>query len=176
MGSPLGVALRFDQVTALHGLVRAVSSASIAAGEALDELAAIRRMPPSFGWPVRVLGHAVMTVGLALLLQPTWGAVVAAFVVSVVVFVTLRHGPPKLVTFLPAFWLLVPGGTGLIGVTALLGDNDQFGGQATVDTLVTVMSIALGVLIGTALYRATDDGLHTLGRFLPNPGHRPPDR
>jgi uncharacterized membrane protein YjjB (DUF3815 family) len=33
----------------------------------------------------------------------------------------LPHGPPKPVTFLPAFWLLVPGATGLIGVTQIVG-------------------------------------------------------
>jgi uncharacterized membrane protein YjjP (DUF1212 family) len=336
MGSPTSVPLRFDQVAALYALVRSASTAALTPAAALDELDAIRAMPPTFGAPVRTFGHAVMTTGLALLLQPTWGAVVAAFalgllvgllklpswsalefvlpvavsfVVSAVVFVTLRHlavdnparilipplatflpggalaiatvelasgqmvsgasrlvsglvqlmllafgilaagqlldlppevltdnpvarlgwwapwvgvlvfavgnwlhlssparslpwilavllaaytgqvigaalfggllsgffgalamtplvlwfetlphGPPKLVTFLPAFWLLVPGATGLIGVTALLGDNDQFGAQATVDTLVTVMSIALGVLVGTALHRVADEG------------------
>jgi uncharacterized membrane protein YjjP (DUF1212 family) len=337
MGSPTNLPLRFDQVAALYALVRAASSATLTPAAALDELAAIRAMPPTFGAPVRTFGHAVMTVGLALLLQPTWGAVVAAFVlgllvgllklpswsalefvlpvavsfaVSMVVFTTVRHvavdnparilipplatflpggalavatvelacgqmvsgasrlvsglvqlmllafgilaagtlldlpsevladhpvsrlgwwapwvgvlvfavgnylhfssparslpwivvvllaayagqvagaalfggllsgffgalamtplvlwcetlphGPPKLVTFLPAFWLLVPGATGLIGVTALLGANGQFGAQATVDTLVTVMSIALGVLVGTAVHRRVRDGL-----------------
>ena len=72
---------------------------------------------------------------------------------------TLRNGPPKLVTFLPGFWLLVPGAAGLIGVTELLGVNHELGAQAIVDTLVTVMSIALGVLIGTAAYHTTDSGL-----------------
>ena len=72
---------------------------------------------------------------------------------------TLRSGPPKLVTFLPGFWLLVPGAAGLIGVTELLGVDHQLGAQAVVDSLVTVMSIALGVLIGTAAYHTTDSGL-----------------
>ena len=72
---------------------------------------------------------------------------------------TVRNGPPKLVTFLPGFWLLVPGAAGLIGVTELLGVDHQLGAQAIVDTLVTVMSIALGVLIGTAAYHTTDSGL-----------------
>ena len=53
--------------------------------EALDQLDAIYRMPPTFRWPVRTLGHAVMTVGLALLLQPTVGAVGAAFVLGLLV-------------------------------------------------------------------------------------------
>ena len=56
----------------------------------------------------------------------------------------------------------MPGAAGLIGVTELLGVNQQLGAQAIVDTLVTVMSIALGVLIGTAAYHTTDTGLRAL--------------
>ena len=32
-------------------------------------------------------------------------------------------GPPATVTFLPAFWLLVPGSLGLQSVTRMLGDR-----------------------------------------------------
>ena len=83
---------------------------------------------------------------------------------------TLRNGPPKLVTFLPGFWLLVPGAAGLLGVTELLSVNHQLGAQAVVDMLVTVMSIALGVLIGTAVYRTSHAGVRALARTLPVPG------
>ena len=83
---------------------------------------------------------------------------------------TLRSGPPKLVTFLPGFWLLVPGAAGLIGITELLGVNQQLGAEAVVDMLVTVMSIALGVLIGTAAYRTTNSGLRALARTIPVAG------
>jgi hypothetical protein len=38
------------------------------------------------------------------------------------------------------------------------------------------MSIVLGVLIGTALYRATDDGLHALARSVSDPGRSGRDR
>ena len=34
----------------------------------------------------------------------------------------LPGAPPPQVTFLPAFWLLVPGALGLIGVTEVVGD------------------------------------------------------
>ena len=342
-------ALRFDQVGALYTLLRVASAAAVTPEEALDRLHAIDLMRPTFRWPVRTLGHAVMTVGLALLLQPTPGAVVGAFVlgalvgllklprfatldlvfpvvmafvVSVIVFVTLQHvridnpvrvlvpplvtflpggaltiatvelaagqmvsgasrlvnglvqllllafgilaaqalfqlspavladnpvnrlgwwapwlgvvvfavgnylhfssparslpwilvimlaayagqvagaalfgallsgffgalvmtplalwvetlpgGPPKPVTFLPAFWLLVPGAAGLLGVTELLGVDGTFGAQAIADTLVTVASIALGVLIGTAAYRSTTHSIHTITRTIQLPRH-----
>lgn len=78
-------------------------------------------------------------------------------------------GPPALVSFLPAFWLLVPGALGLIGVTEYLGQNgftgspEQNGLVATQDLFGTVwsmISIALGVLCGYPLYRSL---AHSLG-------------
>jgi len=62
------------------------------------------------------------------------------------------RGPPAAVTFLPSFWLLVPGALGLLSVTRMLSDR-----AAGIDGLVTVMyvitSIALGTLVGASLYR-----------------------
>jgi uncharacterized membrane protein YjjP (DUF1212 family) len=63
-------------------------------------------------------------------------------------------GPPTMVLFLPAFWLLVPGATGLIGVTELVGTNSRLGPSNFTTMMVTVLAIALGVLLGTALFRA----------------------
>ena len=79
----------------------------------------------------------------------------------------LRHGPPKLVTFLPAFWLLVPGATGLIGVTQIVGTGAGAGAasRGLSDTLATIISISLGVLIGAAVYRSADAGYRQLTRF-----------
>ncbi len=61
------------------------------------------------------------------------------------------RGPPAMVTFLPAFWLLVPGALGLIGVKSLLSE------RAAIDGLVTIVfsfaSIALGALVGESLYK-----------------------
>jgi hypothetical protein len=53
---------------------------------------------------------------------------------------------------MPAFWVLVPGAASLIGVTE--GAVEQSAGIDDVSTaFVAVMSIALGVFIGSALYR-----------------------
>jgi uncharacterized membrane protein YjjP (DUF1212 family) len=61
-------------------------------------------------------------------------------------------GPPAMVTFLPTFWLLVPGAMGLVSVTQMLSDR-----VAGLDGLTTVVfaltSIALGTLMGASLYR-----------------------
>lgn len=62
-----------------------------------------------------------------------------------------RTGPPTLVTFLPAFWLLVPGALGLIGVTEYLSNSANVGIQDFVGAIGATMSIALGVLVGYPL-------------------------
>lgn len=67
-----------------------------------------------------------------------------------------RHpkGPPAMVLFLPAFWLLVPGAAGLIGVTAIVGTDSRLGAADFTATMMTVLAISLGVLMGTAAVRA----------------------
>ncbi len=61
-------------------------------------------------------------------------------------------GPPAVVTFLPSFWLLVPGALGLMSVTQMISDR-----AAGLDGMVTVIfvitSIALGTLVGASVYR-----------------------
>jgi uncharacterized membrane protein YjjP (DUF1212 family) len=62
------------------------------------------------------------------------------------------QGPPSMVTFLPSFWLLVPGALGLLSVTRMLSDR-----AAGIDGLVSAVfafaSIALGTLVGASLYK-----------------------
>lgn len=61
-------------------------------------------------------------------------------------------GPPAMVTFLPTFWLMVPGAMGLLSLKRMLSDR-----SAGMDSLVTVIfaltSIALGTLVGASLYK-----------------------
>jgi uncharacterized membrane protein YjjP (DUF1212 family) len=61
-------------------------------------------------------------------------------------------GPPAMVTFLPSFWLLVPGSLGLQSVTYMFTDR-----AAGVDGLITAVfafaSIALGALMGASVYK-----------------------
>lgn len=62
-------------------------------------------------------------------------------------------GPPAMVTFLPSFWLLVPGALSLVSVTRMLSDR-----SAGIDGLTSAMfvlaSLALGTLMGASLYKS----------------------
>src|SRR5262249_29815306 len=60
-------------------------------------------------------------------------------------------GPPSMVTFLPSFWLLVPGAMGLLTVNRMLSDPSQLGGLISVTFVLA--SIALGTLVGASLYK-----------------------
>jgi uncharacterized membrane protein YjjP (DUF1212 family) len=60
-------------------------------------------------------------------------------------------GPPSMVTFLPSFWLLVPGAMGLLTVTRLLSEPARLDGLMSVAFVLA--SIALGTLVGASLYK-----------------------
>jgi uncharacterized membrane protein YjjP (DUF1212 family) len=60
-------------------------------------------------------------------------------------------GPPSMVTFLPSFWLLVPGALGLVTVNRLLSDPARIDGLISV--AFALASIALGALVGASLYK-----------------------
>jgi uncharacterized membrane protein YjjP (DUF1212 family) len=63
-----------------------------------------------------------------------------------------RGGPPPVVSFLPAYWMLVPGALGLVGVATVLdGDKNGLGTMTT--TTLTMVAISLGVLVGLGLVR-----------------------
>ncbi len=107
----------------------------------------------SVGWILIVLyvAYGAQVVGNLFL-----GGVLSAFVGAAAmtpvaaVVARQRSGPPAMVSFTPAFWLLVPGALGLVGVTTIL-DGDTAGLQTLLTTSSTMVAIALGVLIGWAL-------------------------
>lgn len=110
----------------------------------------------SLGWILLVLyaAYAAQVLGGLFL-----GGVLSAFVGALVMapvggLVALqRTGPPTMVTFLPAFWLLVPGALGLLGVATLVS-GDSTGLTTLITTTATMVAIALGVLLGQALVDA----------------------
>ncbi len=110
--------------------------------------------PASLGWILLVLyvAYAGQVVG-AYLFGDSLSAFVGALLMTPVAMLAAnqRSGPPTLVSFLPAFWLLVPGALGLVGVTQYLGDERLDGVAALITTGVTMIGISLGVLLGLAV-------------------------
>jgi uncharacterized membrane protein YjjP (DUF1212 family) len=62
------------------------------------------------------------------------------------------RGPPAMVTFLPSFWIVVPGSLGLVSVTRMLSDRAA-GIDGLVTVLIVLVSVALGTLMGAGLYK-----------------------
>lgn len=120
----------------------------------------------TFGWVLLalVVAYVGQWAGTEFI-DPTIGGFVGAVAVTPVVFwiAGLRHGAPSQLTFLPAFWLLVPGAAGLVGLTEAVATDNGLADFAT--ALISVMSIALGVLIGTALYRVVHHGAEEFVQF-----------
>jgi uncharacterized membrane protein YjjP (DUF1212 family) len=93
------------------------------------------------------------------LLGTQLGGFVGAVVMTLVAYAVAATpgGPPVLVTFLPGFWLLVPGSLGFIGVTESIVRGGSAAAASLVATVNAVVSIALGVLCGAALWWSLRD-------------------
>jgi uncharacterized membrane protein YjjP (DUF1212 family) len=109
------------------------------------------------GWifVVSCVAFAAQAVGAQLVSPELSGFFGAVAMTPLIIWLSDRpDGPPKMTLFLPAFWLLVPGATGLIGITQAVGVH---GVGDFSETAVTVASIALGTLIGAAFWNASHD-------------------
>jgi uncharacterized membrane protein YjjP (DUF1212 family) len=106
----------------------------------------------AIGWILIVLyvAYGAQVIG-DLFLDGVLSALVGAAAMTPVAILIARQrsGPPAIVSFLPAFWLLVPGALGLVGVTGVIDGSDS-GAATLVTTAATMVAIALGVLIGLA--------------------------
>jgi uncharacterized membrane protein YjjB (DUF3815 family) len=135
--------------------------------------------PRTMGWTIVVLAvaYGAQVVGDALV-----GGVLSAFVgalaMTPVALAVARFpsGPSPLASFLPAFWILVPGALGLVGVTSLL-EGDDSGVSTLVTTVATMVAIAFGVVLGMAAARALPGRARGTGRRAGSvggvPGVRP---
>jgi len=110
--------------------------------------------PRATAWILLVLyvAYAGQVIG-GLFLGGVLSAFTGAVLMTPVAMLVARHrnGPTTLVSFLPAFWLLVPGALGLVGVAKYIGDERVYGAASLITAGETMVAIALGVLIGSAL-------------------------
>jgi uncharacterized membrane protein YjjP (DUF1212 family) len=96
-------------------------------------------------WVGEILGNLVFSAELS-------GFVGGLIVFPVAVAVqNVKQAPPAFVTFLPAFWLLVPGALGLAGVTQIVGYDRQAGVGDFIAAIVSIGAISLGVLTGATI-------------------------
>lgn len=75
----------------------------------------------------------------------------------------LKNGPFSQVTFLTSFWLLVPGATSLATLGEVLTSGTATGVASLVNTILVVIAIALGVLVGSSVVQAVPRRVRTAG-------------
>ena len=115
------------------------------------------------GVPVRLAPWVLGVLAVTFLVQlggqrlgaPALGSFLGAIAASIGASTAelVRRQLPRLVVFLPSFWLLVPGSLGLIGVSEvaiLSGEGSTVG----FDVVGVVLAIAMGLLVGSAVSRA----------------------
>jgi uncharacterized membrane protein YjjP (DUF1212 family) len=102
---------------------------------------------------VLLVAYSAQLLG-ALVVGNVFSGFFGAFALTVVAYLvqSVRGAPPAVVCFLPAFWLLVPGATGLIQLTQGATGVD-FDASSIPNVIGSIVAIALGVLTGTALFR-----------------------
>ena len=107
-----------------------------------------------FPWLLLVLylAHGSQLLGDAL-----FGPILSGFVATLVVVPFVRYAerfqstPPAFALFMPAFLMLVPGALGLLGVSQLAAIEPSNGIGGMVSAISAILSIALGILVGTRL-------------------------
>jgi len=118
----------------------------------LLESTSVRLLP----WILAVL---VLAFGAQWVGQQLGGAALGSFLGAVAASLgaflceAVRPRLPRLVIFMPAFWLLVPGSLGLLSVTQLAITPMQDNGTGF-DVVVVVTAIVLGLLVGSAVARS----------------------
>jgi uncharacterized membrane protein YjjP (DUF1212 family) len=101
--TPLAPLLRLDQVAALDQLVTIAEHAEVTPPEGLAQLDRIRRLQPRYGKVVSLVGYALLTLGLCLILHPAARDVLAAAAFGVLVGILQLLASRR-----PAFQVLLP--------------------------------------------------------------------
>ena len=123
--------------------------------------------------PLRLLPWIALNLVLAFAAQmlgqrlsgPVLGSFLGALAASLGAYTVeaLRPRLPRLVVFLPSFWLLVPGSLGLLSTTQLAVEAAGSGGTLA-GVLGVVTAIALGLLVGSAVAQSVGGALRRARR------------
>ncbi|HEY7018128.1 MAG TPA: threonine/serine exporter family protein [Gaiellaceae bacterium] len=125
-------------------------------------------VPPNTFWSLLLVLYAAwvgQVVGNHLVGGYASGLIGALVMTPVAALVSrLPSSMPVYATFLPGFWLLVPGAMSLIGLTELAGNASVVGSQDFLAAVGSILAVALGVLCGTQLEEWIDVGARRFPR------------
>ncbi|GAA1825534.1 threonine/serine exporter family protein [Luedemannella flava] len=112
--------------------------------------------PRSLPWSLAVLyaAYTGQVLGAAVIGATMSGFLGAVVMVVVAALLARFGGPAPVVAYLPAFWLLVPGALGLVTLTQAVELPSAAGIASLMSTAGSVVSIALGVLVGAGVVNA----------------------
>jgi uncharacterized membrane protein YjjP (DUF1212 family) len=110
--------------------------------------------PHAIGWVLLVLvtAYAGQVVGAELIGGGLSAFVGAAVMAPLAMAIEHQGGPPARITFAPAFWMLVPGAMGLIGVTELATAGTSIASSDLSTTFLSIAAVAFGILAGQRTY------------------------
>lgn len=137
---------RLDQIAAVHRLAEQAERGAVAPADGITRLEEIRQARSRFGTVTSVLGYAILTIGIALILHPAPSDVAAAALLGALVGILRRLAAGRrtvetLLPFLAAFCVA--------GLTALAVEHDVTdpGLRAIIASLVVFIP---GVALTTA--------------------------
>jgi len=201
--SSLATTPRLDEIAALDQLAHDAERGEIDPGEGLQRLKDIRQVPPRFGWWLRVLGYAVLTLGICLILHPAprdvaaaaiLGAVVgmlrsvgrmqppvqilmpviAAFAVSALSAIAVEHDltDPGLRAMVASLVVFLPGATLTTAVLELAAGQMISGSARLVTGVMQLALLTFGILagiqaVGVSTSRVFSGSPHLLGEWAP---------
>ncbi|MGH6622426.1 MAG: threonine/serine ThrE exporter family protein, partial [Burkholderiaceae bacterium] len=190
--------LRLDQIADVFALSSAAESASVSPQEGIEQLSAILRKSARFGQVGMVVGHSVLTLGLAMVLKPSLanlaaaaflGALVgglklvnqdrpvlavpapvlAALLVSTLVFLALKYGLPidPVYVLVPPLVTFLPGAMLTLGMVELAYGDMVSGSSRLITGFVQLVLLAFGLAAGAMLVGYTPDDLIEVSRHSP---------
>lgn len=182
--------LRLDQMADVYALGQAAQNAAVTPQDGLLQLSAILRKPARFGAAGTVIGHAILSFGLAMVLMPTWvnlaaaaaiGAIVglakllsrdravlavptpviAAALVSALVFLAVKRGLPvdPVYVLIPPLVTFLPGAMLTLGMVELAYGDMVSGSSRLITGFVQLVLLTFGLAIGAALVGFSPDDL-----------------